>query len=108
MHAPSGTVVRAKLDLMGSRPSGETPADAAVVKVALAASRALNVRAVLDCSSTDSNVPISLGIPAITIGAGGTSANTHSTAEWYDPTGRETGLKRIVVMLAALAGLRAD
>jgi acetylornithine deacetylase/succinyl-diaminopimelate desuccinylase-like protein len=105
LHAPSGTTVEARLEPIGSRPSGETPVDAPIVRTVLEASRALGIRTQLDCSSTDSNIPISLGIPAVTLGAGGTSANTHSTSEWYDPTGRELGLKRIVVVLAALAGL---
>ncbi len=106
LHAASGTSVDARIELIGSRPSGETPTDAPVVRAILEASRALGIRTQLDCSSTDSNIPISLGIPAATIGAGGTSANTHSSTEWYDPSGRETGLKRIVLVLAALAGLR--
>jgi acetylornithine deacetylase/succinyl-diaminopimelate desuccinylase-like protein len=106
LHAPSGTAVEARLELIGDRPSGETPADAPLVRTVVEASHALGLRTQLDCSSTDSNVPISLGVPAVTIGGGGTSANTHSTAEWYDPTGREVGLKRVVLILAALAGLQ--
>jgi tripeptide aminopeptidase len=106
LHAPSGTTIEARVEAIGSRPSGETPEDAFLVRAVVEASRAVGIRTQFDCSSTDSNVPISLGIPAVTIGAGGTSANTHSTAEWYDPTGREAGLKRLVLMLAALAGVR--
>jgi acetylornithine deacetylase/succinyl-diaminopimelate desuccinylase-like protein len=102
-HAPSGTTLETRFELIGDRPSGETPADAPLVQTVLQASRALGIRTQLDCSSTDSNVPISLGVDAVTIGCGGTSANTHSTAEWYDPTDREAGLKRIVLILAALA-----
>jgi acetylornithine deacetylase/succinyl-diaminopimelate desuccinylase-like protein len=102
-HAPSGTTLEARFELIGDRPSGETPVEAPLVRTVLEASRALGIRPQLDCSSTDSNVPISLGIDAVTIGCGGTSANTHSTTEWYDPTGREAGLKRIVLILTALA-----
>jgi tripeptide aminopeptidase len=105
LHAPSGTTVEARVELIGSRPSGETAADAPLVRTVVEASRAFGIRPIYDCSSTDSNVPISLGIPAVTIGCGGTSGNTHNTAEWYDPTNREAGLKRLVVVLAALAGL---
>ena len=105
LHAASGTVVEARIELIGSRPSGETRLDAPLVRTIVEASRAFGIRTVYDCSSTDSNVPISLGIPAVTIGCGGTSGNTHNTAEWYDPTNREAGLKRLVVVLAALAGL---
>jgi di/tripeptidase len=108
LHAPSGTTLDARVELIGDRPSGETPVEAPLVRTVLAASRMLGIRTQLDCSSTDSNVPISLGIDAVTIGCGGTSANTHSTSEWYDPTGREIGLKRIVLILAALAGLASS
>ena len=103
LHATSGTRVEARLEMIGDRPSGETPADAEIVRTVVEASRALGIRPTLDCSSTDSNVPISLGIPAVTIGCGGTAANTHNLAEWYDPAGRETGLKRLVLILALLA-----
>lgn len=108
LHAPSDTRIDLKMEMIGDRPSGETPADAPIVQTIAEASRALGIRATYDCSSTDSNVPISLGVPAVTLGAGGTAANTHNLAEWYDPTGREIGLKRLVVVLAALAGLASD
>lgn len=93
------------LQLIGDRPSGQTPRDALLVRLAEEATRALGARPLLDCSSTDANVPISLGIPAITIGAGGTSSNSHTLDEWYDPRGRELGLKRALLVLLSLAEL---
>lgn len=108
LNAASGTTVEATVRQIGNRPSGEIAPEAPVVRTVVEASRALGVRVQFDCSSTDSNVPISLGIPAVTLGCGGTAANTHNTAEWYDPTDREIGLKRLVVILAALAGLEDD
>jgi acetylornithine deacetylase/succinyl-diaminopimelate desuccinylase-like protein len=105
LHASSGTRLDVRLEPLGDRPSGETPADAPLVRTVLAASSALRVETRFDCSSTDSNVPISLGVPAVTLGCGGTSANAHSLTEWYDPTGREAGLKRLVLIMAALAGV---
>ncbi len=59
------------LQLIGERPSGETPADAPIVELAQEATRALGFTPRLDQASTDSNVPISLGLPAITLGGGG-------------------------------------
>ena len=106
LYPASGAAVAARVEPIGSRPSGEVSADAPLVRTVVEASRALGIRPVYDCSSTDSNVPISLGVPAVTIGCGGTSGGTHSLAEWYNPTNREVGLKRLVVVLAALAGLR--
>ncbi|MFN2455684.1 MAG: M20/M25/M40 family metallo-hydrolase [Pyrinomonadaceae bacterium] len=95
-----------EVQLIGDRPSGETPASAAIVRLAEEATRLLGARPVLDRSSTDSNIPISMGIPAITLGAGGTSGNTHTLDEWYDPHGRDLGLKRALLLTLGLAGLR--
>src|SRR5262249_24978977 len=61
--------LKLKLDLMGERPTGETPVDSPLVEVAIEATKMLGFEPRLDQSSTDSNLPISLGIPAITLGA---------------------------------------
>ncbi len=103
---PHQPPLEVELQLIGDRPSGETPIDASIVRLAEEATRLLGFRPVLDRSSTDSNIPISLGIPAITLGAGGTSGNTHTLDEWYDPHGREAGLKRALLVMLGLVGLR--
>ena len=59
----------------------------------------LGIRSHLDCSSTDANVPLSLGVPAIAIGAGGAGGGAHTTEEWYRPEGRDLALKRIFLAL---------
>lgn len=100
---PGDPPLKLQLELIGERPSGETPADTQLVKLALEATRLLGVEPRLDQSSTDSNMPISLGIPAITLGAGGTSGASHTLAEWYDPRDRETGLKRGLLVILGLA-----
>jgi acetylornithine deacetylase/succinyl-diaminopimelate desuccinylase-like protein len=94
------------LKLIGDRPSGETPVESPIVRVAEEATRAVGFSPRLDRSSTDSNLPISLGIPSITIGAGGTSGNSHTLEEWYDPRGREIGLTRALLVLLGLAMLK--
>ena len=94
-----------KVDLTGERPTGETRADSAIVEVALEATRALGVAPRLDQSSTDSNLPISLGIPAITLGAGGSSGSSHTLDEWYDPRERDLGLKRGLLVTLGIVGL---
>lgn len=96
-----------KLDLIGERPSGETPGDSPLVELALEATRILGVEPRLDQSSTDSNLPISLGIPAITLGAGGASGCSHTLAEWYDPRNRDLGLKRALLVILGMAGIKA-
>ena len=93
------------VQLIGERPSGETPANSTIVKLALEATEAVGATARLNQASTDSNLPISLGIPAITIGAGGTSGNSHTLEEWYDPYKREVGLKRGLLLTLALTGV---
>src|ERR1051325_163572 len=94
------------LKLIGDRPSGETPTDAPILRMAEEATRALGYSPRLDRSSTDSNVAISLGIPAITIGAGGSSGNSHTLDEWYDARGRDIGLKRALLILLGMVGIK--
>jgi tripeptide aminopeptidase len=95
------------LQLIGERPSGETRADAPLVELAQEATRAMGFSPRLDQASTDSNVPISLGLPAITLGGGGTSGNSHTIDEWYDPRGRESGLKRALLVILGIVRIKA-
>jgi acetylornithine deacetylase/succinyl-diaminopimelate desuccinylase-like protein len=101
----SGTSLTCEFEQVGDRPSGETPINSRIVRAAIECSRALGIEPRLDCSSTDSNIPISLGIPAITLGVGGISSNCHSLTEWYEPAGRELGIKRLLLLTGALAGV---
>ena len=101
----SGTSLTCEFEQTGDRPSGETPIGSPIVRAAIECSRALGIEPRLDCSSTDSNIPISLGIPAITLGVGGVSGNCHSLTEWYEPHGRELGIKRLLLLTASLTGL---
>jgi acetylornithine deacetylase/succinyl-diaminopimelate desuccinylase-like protein len=92
------------LKLIGDRPSGETPLSSPIVRLAEEATRSLGHRPRLDRSSTDSNIPISLGIPAITLGAGGASGNSHTLNEWFHPRSRDLGLKRALLVMLGLVG----
>jgi tripeptide aminopeptidase len=93
------------VQLLGERPTGETLPDSPIVEIAQEATRLLGVTPLLDQASTDSNLPISLGIPAITLGAGGTSGNSHTLDEWFDPTDRARGLQRGLLVVLGLVGL---
>jgi acetylornithine deacetylase/succinyl-diaminopimelate desuccinylase-like protein len=93
------------VELMGERPSGKTPATDPVIQAAREATRQFNMEPQLDVGSTDANLPMSLGIPAVAIGAGGASGDVHTTGEWFDPTNRHFGLQRLLTVIAALAGL---
>jgi len=97
--------LQAELTMIGNRPSGETPRESPLVRMAIEASRAMGVTPILNRASTDSNIPISLGIPAITIGAGGVSGDSHRLSEWYDPVGREIGYKRALLLAVGMSGL---
>ena len=97
--------LKLKLDLMGERPTGETPPDSPLVELAIESTKVLGFEPRLDQSSTDSNLPISLGIPAITLGAGGTSGFSHTIDEWYDPRERDKGLKRGLLVILGMVGL---
>jgi tripeptide aminopeptidase len=105
LRASSGQKLKSEIRLIGNRPSGETPRDAAIVRAAIEASRALGVNPVLNRASTDSNIPISMGIPAVTLGVGGVSGDSHRLTEWYDPAGRELGYKRALLMALAMVGI---
>jgi acetylornithine deacetylase/succinyl-diaminopimelate desuccinylase-like protein len=105
LRAAAGRKLKVEVQLIGNRPSGETPRQAPLVRTALEASRAMGLNPVLNRASTDSNIPISLGVPAITLGVGGVSSDSHRLSEWYDPTGRETGYKRALLLALGMAGL---
>jgi tripeptide aminopeptidase len=92
------------LTLRGERPNGETKPGTPLVDLAIEATRLLGFTPHLDQASTDSNLPISLGIPAITLGAGGSAGNSHTLDEWYDPRGRHHGLNRALLLILAIVG----
>ena len=99
--------IELEMTLVGDRPSGQTSESANIVKFAVAAFEAFGIRPTFRISSTDSNVPISLGIPAITIGRGGLGGRSHSLDEWVDierePTVR--GLQVVLTTILAIAGV---
>ena len=97
-----GNKVTAKIREIGSRPAAKLAADAQIINYVRAVDAHLGIRARLDCASTDANIPLSLGIPAISIGAGGQGGGAHTAAEWYRPDGRDLGLKRILLTAAML------
>ncbi|HVF50912.1 MAG TPA: M20/M25/M40 family metallo-hydrolase [Pyrinomonadaceae bacterium] len=93
--------------LIGDRPSGETPRDSALVRLAEEATRAFGYRPRFDCSSTDSNIAIAKGLPAVTLGAGGASGNSHTLDEWFDPRGRDLGLKRALLVILGTVSMQS-
>jgi len=100
-----GDALSAHMELIGDRPSGEVAEDAPIVQRAVAVTRLLGIEPRLGRSSTDSNIPISLGIPAITIGGGGVAGGAHSLHEWFLNQNGTVGLKRALLILLAQAGV---
>lgn len=115
-HRTPGTMpLQLEVRVVGDRPSGATPRAHPLVQAALAATRALGGRVggrgtaacELACASTDANVPIALGIPAIALGAGGRAGDAHLPTEWYENTDGALGVVRAMVVTLAVAGLEA-
>ena len=91
------------VEMIGDRPAGVTPPDAPLVRGAVAATRAVNAIPELAVSSTDANLPMALGIPAITIGAGGEAGLAHTTEEWYRNLEGPEGIVRALITLLLAA-----
>ncbi|HEY1947877.1 MAG TPA: M20/M25/M40 family metallo-hydrolase [Bryobacteraceae bacterium] len=102
-RASKGERLNAKIKELGSRPGGKLPEQAPLLKTIQAVDTYLNIRSRVDCASTDANVPLSMGLPAVSIGAGGQGGGAHTSQEWYQPDTRELGLRRILLVLAAFA-----
>lgn len=96
--------LKADKKLVGDRPAGRTAADAPIVQAAIAATHALGVKGELGEGSTDSNIPMSLGIPAVTIDGGGKGKGAHSPAETFDTTDSWKGTARALLLALALVG----
>src|SRR5690606_23257425 len=100
-----GVPVVAEFEVIGDRPGGATPVDAPLVTAAVTATRLLGAEPELVASSTDSNVPMSLGIPAIAVGAGGEGGGAHTLDEWYENRDGPVGIERALLTVLAVAGL---
>ena len=91
--------------VVGDRPAGRTPDSDPLVQSAMTATRDIGLTPQLASSSTDANVPMAAGIPAIAIGAGGEAGGTHTLREWYDNRGGPAGLERALRVVLESAGL---
>ena len=91
------------IEKTGDRPAGALAEGARMLDTLQAVDRHLGIRTELRVASTDANVPLSLGVEAVSIGAGGDGGRVHSRAEWYDAKNRDLGLRRVLLLLMALA-----
>jgi acetylornithine deacetylase/succinyl-diaminopimelate desuccinylase-like protein len=102
----SGTL-QLRMVPLGERPAAEPLAHSPLLDAVREADQYLGMQSHLERSSTDANIPLSLGIDAIAIGGGGSGGGAHTPNEWYDPQGRELGLKRILLAILTLASVRS-
>ena len=96
-------VITAVKELIGDRPAGSTPESSPIVKVGLAGATVLGFSASLGEGSTDSNLPMSLTVPSITIGGGGRGTDAHALTESFDVTNAWTGTQHALLLTVALA-----
>jgi acetylornithine deacetylase/succinyl-diaminopimelate desuccinylase-like protein len=102
----SNAELAAQIDTIGIRPAGAQPVTAPIVVTALAAARALGLESETSASSTDANIPMSMGIPSITIDGGGRGGASHAPEEWYEETADSyKGPQWAALIVAMLAGL---
>lgn len=87
---------------IGDRPAGYLPGDSPLLEMLRAVDRHLRLRSDLRLGSTDANIPLSLGVPALSIGAGGEGGGAHTQGEWYSAKDRETGLRRVLLLTLAM------
>ena len=93
------------IESIGDRPAAELPAETRILQIVRAVDKHLRIESFPRLASTDANVPLSLGIEATTIGAGGDGGGAHTLREWFDCSNRDLGLKRILLALLALTGV---
>jgi acetylornithine deacetylase/succinyl-diaminopimelate desuccinylase-like protein len=96
------------IDKIGDRPAAELPASSPLLEALRAVDRHLGLHTDLRLGSTDANIPLSLGIPALSMGAGGDGGGAHTLGEWYSARDRELGLKRVLLLTLAMVEWAAE
>jgi acetylornithine deacetylase/succinyl-diaminopimelate desuccinylase-like protein len=96
------------IDLIGDRPAAQLPDGSPLLEALFAVDRHLGLKTEQRLGSTDANIPLSLGIPALSMGAGGEGGGAHTMAEWYSAQDREAGLKRVLLLTLAMTEWAAE
>lgn len=107
-HDPEAGPATLEVETIGDRPAGRCDPEAALCRAAVAATTAVAGRAELAASSTDANYAMSIGIPALTLGAGGEAGEAHTLREWYRNVNGPEGILRAALTLLTLAGMEGD
>ena len=108
----NGASIRGKLAFairkIGDRPAALLPPDSPMLETLHAVDRRLDIKTLGRLGSTDANIPLSLNIPALSIGAGGDGGGAHTQAEWYSAKDRDLGLKRVLLLTLAMLEWAAE
>jgi len=107
-HSTTNTPLKLHIETIGNRPAATLPDDSPILHTLRAVDRHLVLRTELRLGSTDANIPLYRGIPSLALGSGGTGGGIHTLQEWYDPTGREAALRRILLTLLDTLQTTAD
>jgi acetylornithine deacetylase/succinyl-diaminopimelate desuccinylase-like protein len=103
-----GRVLSFSIEKIGDRPAAQLPADSPMLEGLRAVDRHLGIQTDLRLGSTDANIPIALGVPALSMGAGGDGGGAHTLAEWYSDKDREFGLRRVLLLTLAMTEWAAE
>ncbi|HMV47837.1 MAG TPA: peptidase dimerization domain-containing protein, partial [Blastocatellia bacterium] len=103
---PNKTPITTELKIVSQRPAGVQAEDSPIVQTALAAGAVLGIQARLTAGSTDSNIPISLKIPAVTIDGGGEGKGAHALDELFDTTNSHLGTQRALLIALGIVGVK--
>jgi acetylornithine deacetylase/succinyl-diaminopimelate desuccinylase-like protein len=106
--APIRGILSFKIKKIGDRPAAALPGDSPLLETLRAVDRHLGLKTDPRLGSTDANIPLSLGIPALSMGAGGEGGGAHTLAEWYSAKDREAGLKRVLLLTLAMVEWTAE
>ncbi len=105
VRSPGTAALTAAVEVIGDRPAGAIAGDHPLVQAALAATRLIGRTPQAGAASTDANVPLGLGVPAVAIGAGGRGGLAHTPGEWYENVDGALGVARALTIVCAAAGL---
>lgn len=93
---------------IGDRPAAQLPTDSPLLEALRAVDRHMGIQTDLRLGSTDANIPIALGVPALSMGAGGDGGGAHTLGEWYSDKDREIALRRILLLTVVMTVWAAE
>lgn len=101
---PEDDALKYSIEPIGTRPVGALASDSELHQRLRAVDRHLNIRTVTRTASTDANIPLSMGVAALSLGGGGSGGGVHTPQEWYDAKDRDVGLRRVLLLMLAACG----